>query len=131
MLAMFAPSMAAVSCGAATARRPRESLRGAPDATHIAFGIDPRYGAAVTSAPPARRASALERYAPAVLVVLCAALYLPPAVATPFFTKGEPREGLVVRRMVEHGEWMLPRRPSGEGLAIASKPPLFHWLGAL
>ena len=76
-------------------------------------------------------AAATRRYAIAILLGVCAISYLPPAVATPFFTKGEPREGLVVRRMVENGEWMLPRRPSGEGVAIASKPPLFHWLGAL
>ncbi len=73
----------------------------------------------------------LEQYAVAALIALCAVLYVPPATATPFFTKGEPREALVVRRMVENGEWILPRRASGEGLAIASKPPLFHWLGAL
>lgn len=65
------------------------------------------------------------------LFLLCAALYLPPAVATPFFTKGEPREGLVVRHMLEEGGWVLPKRSSERGWAIASKPPFFHWLGAL
>lgn len=65
------------------------------------------------------------------LLVLCAVLYVPPAVLTPFFTKGEPREALVVRRMVEEGDWVLPKRASGNGWAIASKPPFFHWLGAL
>lgn len=65
------------------------------------------------------------------LLVICAGLYLPPAVLTPFFTKGEPREGLVVRRMVEEGDWVLPKRSSEHGWTIASKPPFFHWLGAL
>jgi 4-amino-4-deoxy-L-arabinose transferase-like glycosyltransferase len=64
------------------------------------------------------------------LVVISAALYVPPAVRTPFFTKGEPREGLVVRRMVEEGDWVLPKRSSEHGWTIASKPPFFHWLGA-
>jgi len=67
----------------------------------------------------------------AALLVLCAVLYVPPALLTPFFTKGEPREALVVRRMVEEGDWVLPKRASGNGWAIASKPPFFHWLGAL
>jgi hypothetical protein len=65
-----------------------------------------------------------------VLVTLCAILYLPPAVTTPFFTKGEPREALVVRRMVEQGDWVLPKRSSANGWTIASKPPFFHWLAA-
>ena len=65
------------------------------------------------------------------LVLLCVTLYLPAAALTPFFTKGEPREALVVRQMVEEGDWILPKRPSASGWTIASKPPLFHWLGAL
>ena len=69
--------------------------------------------------------------AAAVLALLALALYLPPAVSTPFFTKGEPREGLVVRRMVEEGDWILPKRTSEHGWTIASKPPFFHWLAAV
>ncbi len=64
------------------------------------------------------------------LVLLALTLYLPPAVSTPFFTKGEPREGLVVRHMVEEGDWILPKRTSEHGWTIASKPPFFHWLAA-
>jgi 4-amino-4-deoxy-L-arabinose transferase-like glycosyltransferase len=71
-----------------------------------------------------RRAAAL------LVLVLCGLLYVPPAVLTPFFTKGEPREALVVRRMVEEGDWLLPKRASANGWTIASKPPFFHWLGA-
>src|SRR4029077_3788083 len=62
--------------------------------------------------------------------LLCLLLYVPPAALTPFFTKGEPREALVVRRMVEDGTWLLPKRASANGWTIASKPPFFHWLGA-
>jgi len=65
------------------------------------------------------------------LLLLCAVVYVPPAVLTPFFTKGEPREALVVRRMVEQGDWILPKRSSENGWTIASKPPFFHWLAAL
>ena len=70
------------------------------------------------------------RHALSIAVLLCILLYVPTALLTPFFTKGEPREALVVRRMVEHGDWLLPKRASANGWAIASKPPLFHWLGA-
>jgi len=66
----------------------------------------------------------------AALVALCVALYWPSAARTPFFTKGESREALVVKRMVTDGDWILPQRPSAYGWTIASKPPLFHWLGA-
>jgi 4-amino-4-deoxy-L-arabinose transferase-like glycosyltransferase len=62
--------------------------------------------------------------------MLCLLLYAPPAALTPFFTKGEPREALVVRHMVEDGDWLLPKRASANGWTIASKPPFFHWLGA-
>jgi len=77
----------------------------------------------VTS-PPGLRASLI------AAALLCLLLYVPPAVLTPFFTKGEPREGLVVRTMLEEGKWLLPKRASANGWTIASKPPFFHWLGA-
>src|SRR6185369_4243881 len=71
------------------------------------------------------------RWTAAVVVALLAlAVSVPPAVTTPFFTKGEPREALVVRRMVEEGDWVLPKRVSEHGWTIASKPPFFHWLAA-
>jgi 4-amino-4-deoxy-L-arabinose transferase-like glycosyltransferase len=46
----------------------------------------------------------------------------------PFYTKGEPREATVVWEIVHTNEWILPLR---NGHIIPSKPPLFHWLGAL
>jgi 4-amino-4-deoxy-L-arabinose transferase-like glycosyltransferase len=42
-----------------------------------------------------------------------------------FYTRGEPREGLVVREILRTGAWVVPRRPAGE---IARKPPLYYWL---
>jgi 4-amino-4-deoxy-L-arabinose transferase-like glycosyltransferase len=65
----------------------------------------------------------------ALLIVLaCALLYLTPAVDVPFHTRGEPREGLVVREILTTGEWLVPARPDGEP---ARKPPLYYWLAAL
>lgn len=64
----------------------------------------------------------------ALLVALCALLYLPPLHLIPFYNKGEPREALEVQYIVTEGEWLFPLK--GEG-AIPSKPPLFHWTGAL
>lgn len=46
----------------------------------------------------------------------------------PFYSHGEPREALEVWDMVHRGEWILPLR---NGVELPSKPPLFHWLGAL
>lgn len=45
----------------------------------------------------------------------------------PLVTKGEAREGLVVKDMIEQNNFILPLRNSAE---IPSKPPLFHWIAA-
>lgn len=47
---------------------------------------------------------------------------------TPFFTRGEPREALVVQTVFRGDGFILPLRNGNE---LPSKPPLFHWLGAL
>ncbi len=57
-----------------------------------------------------------------LLLILLAAVWLAPPIAT----RGEAREGLVVRELLAGGDWILPRR---QGL-IASKPPLYHWMAA-
>jgi len=62
------------------------------------------------------------------LGLLCACLYLWGLGDLPFYTKGEPREGTIVWEIYTSGEWILPLR---NGHIIPSKPPLFHWLGAL
>lgn len=63
-----------------------------------------------------------------LIVAAWAALELWGLGKAPFHTKGEPREGLVVWEMTHGGGWILPRR---NGVELPSKPPLFHWLGAL
>lgn len=45
---------------------------------------------------------------------------------TPFHTRGEPREAVVVQDLVAHQNWILPRR---NGTQLPRKPPLFYWLG--
>ncbi len=64
----------------------------------------------------------------AIIVALWAGATLWRLGAAPFYSKGEPREGLVVWEMTHGGGWILPRR---NGTELPSKPPLFHWLGAL
>lgn len=64
----------------------------------------------------------------AVLVCLvCLVVQVRGRDLTPFHTKGEPREAVVVQEMVRSGAWVLPRR---NGVELPSKPPFFHWLGA-
>jgi 4-amino-4-deoxy-L-arabinose transferase-like glycosyltransferase len=57
-----------------------------------------------------------------LLLVLLAAVQVAPPIAT----RGEAREGLVVRELVAGGDWILPHRLG----RIATKPPLYHWLAA-
>ena len=64
----------------------------------------------------------------AVVALVAAAIYVVPALDTPFYTKGEAREAVLVQAMVETGNGVLPLRNGNE---IPSKPPLFHWLGVL
>jgi 4-amino-4-deoxy-L-arabinose transferase-like glycosyltransferase len=79
----------------------------------------------VTAAP--RAASAIA--ASAFLIILAwTVLQLWGLGRAPFHTKGEPREGLVVWEMTHGGGWILPKR---NGEELPSKPPLFHWLGAI
>ena len=62
------------------------------------------------------------------LLLLCTVLYVWGLGDVPFYTKGQPREASVVWEIYTHGEWILPLR---NGHIIPSKPPLFHWLGAI
>ncbi len=62
------------------------------------------------------------------MLTLVLALLLAWPLATPAIGQhGEAREGLVVQDIVGKGHWILPRR-NGD---LPSKPPLFHWAGAL
>lgn len=82
--------------------------------------------------PTTRDAGRLPLRAAVLLVALVAAWSAVAATAigdaTPFFTRGEPREALVVQAIARGEGWVLPARNGDE---IPSKPPLMHWLGAL
>jgi len=45
----------------------------------------------------------------------------------PLYTKGEPREAVIVLDMVQGGGLILPMRA---GVEIPSKPPMMHWMAA-
>jgi 4-amino-4-deoxy-L-arabinose transferase-like glycosyltransferase len=62
-----------------------------------------------------------------LLVIVCLVAYGTGLGDVAFYTRGEPREGLVVREMLRTGEWIVPQRPEGE---VARKPPLYYWLAA-
>jgi 4-amino-4-deoxy-L-arabinose transferase-like glycosyltransferase len=61
------------------------------------------------------------------LVLVCSIAYGTGLGDIAFYTRGEPREGLVVREMLQGGNWLVPQRPEGE---VARKPPLYYWLAA-
>lgn len=83
------------------------------------------------AAPALRRRAVITVLYAILLIVAWVGLELWGLGRAPFHTKGEPREGLVVWQMTHHGSWILPRRDGPTGLELPSKPPLFHWLGAL
>jgi 4-amino-4-deoxy-L-arabinose transferase-like glycosyltransferase len=62
-----------------------------------------------------------------LLVAACILLYLTGSGELPFYTRGEPREGLVVQEMLRTGDWLVPARPGGD---VARKPPLYYWTAA-
>ncbi|MGH7823899.1 MAG: ArnT family glycosyltransferase [Candidatus Binatia bacterium] len=64
----------------------------------------------------------------AVLGVVCGLVFFLFLGKSPFHDKGEPREALVVQDIVENGKWLFPLKL---GQNIPSKPPLFHWVGAI
>lgn len=67
------------------------------------------------------------RHEPLLLLLACLVAYGTGLADVPFYTRGEPREGIVVEEMARTGEWLVPRRPEGE---LARKPPLYYWLAA-
>src|SRR5216117_2973334 len=64
--------------------------------------------------------------AAAALVALAVVLAALP-IGSDVYEGGEAREGLVVREMLDTGDWILPL---WNGSVVPSKPPLFHWLVA-
>lgn len=82
---------------------------------------------AEAAAPPAQSRSFLP-VRPMMLAAGLAAAIATAGIATiPFYTRGEPREGLVVQEMVRGNGWILPLRNAND---IPRKPPFFHWLAA-
>ena len=65
--------------------------------------------------------------AAAVFVVALAA-FLPWIGAQELWSKDEARTALVVKEMLDSGDWSLPRVPGG---VHSRKPPLYHWIAAL
>src|SRR5262245_42181053 len=61
-----------------------------------------------------------------LLLAVCCALYLPGMASTQLYTRGEAREALAVREVVQTGHWIVPMRPDGQ---LTKKPPLFYWAG--
>jgi 4-amino-4-deoxy-L-arabinose transferase-like glycosyltransferase len=65
----------------------------------------------------------------AVLVFAAALLAFVPGIRTRvIWTRDEARTALVIRKILETGEWSLTRMPGG---VPSKKPPLYHWLAAL
>jgi len=64
----------------------------------------------------------------AILAAFCFVLLFLGLGELPFYTRGEPREGLVVWEMYRSGNWILP---AVNGDYIPFKPPLFHWFALL
>ena len=61
-----------------------------------------------------------------LLAALVAVLAAIPLAVPPITNRGEAREAMVIRDVVRNGHWALGRRLG----VVASKPPLYHWLGA-
>jgi 4-amino-4-deoxy-L-arabinose transferase-like glycosyltransferase len=83
-----------------------------------------RSSVAPVTAPLSHR-SALA--ATAVFLVALAA-FLPWIGAQEIWSKDEARTALVVKEMLDSGDWSLPRVPGG---VHSRKPPLYHWMVAL
>src|SRR5918996_4006035 len=63
-----------------------------------------------------------------ILGLVCGIVFFANLGRVPFYDNAEPREALVVRDIVINGNWIFPLKL---GQQIPSKPPLFHWTGAL
>ncbi|HVM97394.1 MAG TPA: glycosyltransferase family 39 protein, partial [Candidatus Acidoferrales bacterium] len=100
------------------------------DTTRIVAGetAEPQTVSPPSPATTAKGSGSVSVLAAALMLVVAWALLTAWGLGdTPFHTKGEPREGLVVWEMTHGGGWILPKR---NGTELPSKPPLFHWLGA-
>src|SRR5262245_3673956 len=64
----------------------------------------------------------------AVVFAVALTAFLPWIGSQEIWSKDEARTALVVREMLDSGDWSLPRVPGG---VHSRKPPLYHWLAAL
>jgi 4-amino-4-deoxy-L-arabinose transferase-like glycosyltransferase len=71
---------------------------------------------------------AVSPYGLFILLGLCFLFFFWRLGRTPFYERGEPREGMVVEAMYASGNWILPKV---NGEYIPFKPPLFHWFAAI
>jgi 4-amino-4-deoxy-L-arabinose transferase-like glycosyltransferase len=62
-----------------------------------------------------------------ILFILSLVYFAHNLESRPFWTRGEGREAIVVKAMVEQSNYILPFR---NGSDIPSKPPMFHWLAS-
>lgn len=60
-------------------------------------------------------------------IIIAILLTIPGLGEKKFYTRGEPREALVVDQMVRTGNYILPHAYGG---ALPSKPPMMHWIAA-
>ena len=63
-----------------------------------------------------------------LVTIIGALIILPWLGSKSFYTRGEPREALVIQEMVREGAWILPRGYSED---VPSKPPFMHWIGGV
>lgn len=61
-----------------------------------------------------------------LLAALLAAVAAVPLAVPPITNRGEAREAMIIRDVVRNGHWVLGHRLG----VVASKPPLYHWIGA-
>lgn len=62
-----------------------------------------------------------------ILIALGLILFIANLGGYPLYTKGEPREAVIVLNMIQGGGVILPMRA---GVEIPSKPPFMHWMAA-
>jgi 4-amino-4-deoxy-L-arabinose transferase-like glycosyltransferase len=86
-----------------------------------ASGSEPASGRTIGAAFLSRRRAGI------IVGALAAAIATAGIATIPFYTRGEPREALVVQAMVRGGGWVLPLRNEAD---LPRKPPFFHWLAA-
>ena len=82
----------------------------------------------MTVGPKTFKHSSLPVWHVLILGCVCGVAFFANLGGVPFYDKGEPREALVVRDIVLNGNWIFPLKL---GQQIPSKPPLFHWVGAV